>query len=165
MRGLKSRRTPADPANAPGWIQRGYVLFQQLERQGFKGYDPEDSQEAVHRHISLEVYPHAAYSALLGRRPFLKNSMEGRIQRQLVLYINDVDVPNPMLIFEEFTRHRMLQGILPDEGLYTAQELDALAGAFTAWMVSKSPDQVTMLGHPEEGQVAIPVPAMQPKYA
>ncbi len=165
MRGLKARRTPADPANAPGWIQRGYNLFRQLEKQGFTPFDPQQEMEVPPSHLSIEVYPHAVYSALLGRRPFLKKTLEGRIQRQLVLYIQDVDVPNPMRIFEEFTRHRMLQGILPDEGLYSAQELDALAGAFTAWTVSKSPEHVTMLGHPQEGQIAIPVPELQAKYA
>jgi predicted RNase H-like nuclease len=165
MHGLKARRTPADPSNAPGWIRRGYSLFKQLEKQGFRSYDPDSNQETPPRHISLEVYPHAVFSALLERRPFPKNTLEGRIQRQMVLYINDVDVPNPMRIFEEFTRHRLLQGILPDEGLHTTQELDALAGAFTAWRLSQAPDQVTMLGHPEEGFVAIPVPTLLAKYA
>ena len=37
---------------------------------------------------------------------------------QLILYRCDIDIPDPMYIFEEITRHRLLQGMLPIEDLY-----------------------------------------------
>ena len=55
---------------------------------------------------------------------------------QLALYEADIDVPDAMRLFEEITRHRILNGILPTETLYSSQELDALIAAYTAWLQS-----------------------------
>jgi predicted RNase H-like nuclease len=112
----------------------------------------------------LEVYPHACYTVLLGVTPFPKYTLEGRLQRQLVLYEQKVNVPDPMLFFEEITRHRLLKGILPVDNLYTPSELDALIAAYTAWLAVTHPDQVTLLGDPTEGQLAIPTANMKARY-
>ena len=101
----------------------------------------------------LEIYPHGTFSALIGQKPFPKRSLEGRLQRQLILHNQGLDIPDPMRVFEEITRYRILQGTLTLEGLYSAPRLDALAAAFTAWIAATSPERVSALGHPEEGQV------------
>ena len=69
-----------------------------------------------------------------------------------------------MYIFEEITRHRLLQGVLPLEELYQVEELDAMVAAFTAWMAGMQPDQVTFLGDSMEGQIVLPTSEIQNKY-
>ena len=112
----------------------------------------------------LEVYPHACYCALLGQVPLPKNTFEGRIQRQLALVEQKLDVPDPMDLFEEITRHRLLQGILPVGELYAQGELDALAAAYTAWLAATYPSKVTALGDPAEGVVIVPAAELKRHY-
>jgi predicted RNase H-like nuclease len=113
----------------------------------------------------MEVYPHACFAALLGRLPFPKHTLEGRLQRQLALFDCKIKVSDPMLVFEEITRHRLLQGILPLEELYGPEELDAMVAAYTAWIAGMQPDQVSRLGDPEEGYLVLPVPELRDRYS
>jgi hypothetical protein len=140
-------------------MRMGFSLHQKLENSG---YCPYPGGEADLQR--LEVYPHACYTALLGTPPFPKYSLEGRIQRQLVLREQEVPVPDPMRLFEEITRHKLLQGRLPLDDLYSAAELDALIAAYTAWAAANRPTEITLLGHPEEGQMVLPVPELKPRY-
>lgn len=164
---IKVRRTPADPGNAPGWMHIGFDIFQSLEASGFRPYDsaytpPAVGSEAQPRY-SIESYPHASFTALLECLPFPKTTLEGRIQRQLVLLRQDVEVPDPMQIFEEITRFRLLNGELNLDRLLDSPQLDALVAAYTAW--SASTGDVTLLGHEQEGQIAIPVRELLAVYS
>jgi hypothetical protein len=152
-------QTPADDSRCPGWMKMGFSLYRRLEALG---YCPFPSPEAELQY--LEVYPHAAFAALLGLTPFPKNTLEGRIQRQLVLHDQEMDIPDPMRLFEEITRYRLLQGRLPLEELYSQEELDALVAAYTAWLAAAHPEKTTCLGHPEEGQIVLPVAGLKPRY-
>lgn len=143
----------------PGWMQKGFTLFRRLEELGYVPYPQENAS-----HQWIEVYPHACYTTLLDHIPFGKHSLEGRIQRQLVLYEGNLKVPDPMRIFEEITRHRMLQGVLTLEDLYLPEELEALVSAFTAHRAAKQPDQVMLVGDPQEGQLVLPVGALKARY-
>ena len=145
--------------NCPGWMQIGFKLFQRLQALGYTPYPGNPGS-----HLALEVYPHAAYTVLLGQAPFTKNSLEGRLQRQLVLYEQRINVADPMRFFEEITRHRLLKGILPTNELHSADELDALVAAYTAWLAANEPDQVSSIGDSREGQLVLPVPSLQPHY-
>jgi predicted RNase H-like nuclease len=156
---INTYQTPADEQKCPRWMKMGFNLYRRLEGLGFQ---PMSAGDSSHRY--LEVYPHACYTVLLGVAPFPKTSLEGRIQRQLVLSENRVQVPDPMRLFEEITRHRILRGILPDEQLYTPAGLDALVAAFTAWKAVTHPDEVTVLGYAEEGQVILPVAELKSHY-
>jgi predicted RNase H-like nuclease len=69
-----------------------------------------------------------------------------------------------MRYFEEITRHRLLQGIMPSENLYSPNELDALIAAYTAWMAAVQPESTVMLGDPQEGQAVLPVAALKRRY-
>jgi len=159
LRNIRTTRTCRSEENCPGWIQNGFEIYRRLESMGCRDYPSTDAASQI-----LEVYPHAAYSALLGNVPFTKSSLEGRLQRQLILLNKGLDIPDPMRVFEEITRYRILQGVLPLDGLYAAPQLDALVAAFTAWMAATHPGEITVLGHPQEGQIVLPVAELRSKY-
>ena len=156
---LRIHLTPTDPQQAPAWMRTGFRLNRELLRLGYAVYPASEAPRQV-----LETYPHAVFAVLLGRLPFSKHTLEGRIQRQLVLREQGLPLPDPMRVFEEITRHRLLRGILPTEGLYTPHELDALAAAWTAYRAHTAPGEVTRLGHPDEGEIVLPVAALLPRY-
>jgi hypothetical protein len=153
-------QTPAVEEHCPNWMRMGFNLHRSLERLGYQPFPHPDAELQI-----LEVYPYACYSVLLEVLPFPKYSLEGRLQRQLVLYERKVRLPDPMLVFEEFTRYKLLKGILPVEQLYQPGELDALVAAYTAWQAVTHPDQIVTLGDPQEGQVVLPVSELKPRYS
>jgi len=161
QRNIRIPMTRAEEDDCPNWMRTGFQLYRLLERQGYKAFPAENEVQQT-----LEVYPQAAYTVLLERLPFSKNSLEGRLQRQLVLHSRAVDLPDPMRIFEEITRYRILQGILPLERLYDAERLDALVAAYTAWYaVTKPLEEVTLVGDGEEGQIVLPGGNLKGKYS
>ncbi|MBN1668833.1 MAG: DUF429 domain-containing protein [Anaerolineales bacterium] len=157
--GIRMPRTPDHLSACPGWMQRGFELYQRLERLGFRDYPVEDGPCQV-----LEVYPHASYTVLLGLVPFVKDSLEGRLQRQLVLHNRGLEVADPMRVFEEITRYKLLQGILPLETIYAVPDLDALVAAYTAWVAAHHSEDVLLLGDPTEGQITLPRAELLSKY-
>jgi hypothetical protein len=156
---IATYKTPGEEQECPGWIQMGFQLYQRLEGFGYQAYPAGEAPLQW-----LEVYPHACYCALLGQAPLAKNTLEGRIQRQLALVEQKLDVPDPMDLFEEITRHRLLQGILPVDELYEQGELDALAAAHTAWLAAMHPGRVSLLGDPAEGVVVVPAAELKRRY-
>jgi predicted RNase H-like nuclease len=160
-RNLRLYNTPAREQDAPRWMRVGFELYRRLWGLDFRFFSA--GQPSAPRTM-LEVHPHACFGALLGRRPFLKQTLEGRLQRQLALYDCKVDVPDAMRVFEEITRHRLLKGVLPLEPLYSAGELDALVAAYTSWLAALHPEQVTLLGDPQEGQVVLPGVELKLRY-
>lgn len=156
---ITTPQTRAQVDSCPNWMQMGFTLHNRLAKLGYQVYPSPGSQ-----HQSIEIYPHASYTTLLEIAPLPKYSIEGRIQRQLALYEQNINLPDPMRLFEEITRHRLLQGILPLDELYTPGELDALAGAYTAWLAATKPDQITLLGDADEGQIALPVSELKARY-
>jgi hypothetical protein len=160
QRNLRTPRTRAVEENCPAWMKVGFDLYKRLT---VLDYSPYLTPEAPRQW--LEVYPYAAYAVLLGCIPFPKTGFEGRVQRQLVLHNQGLQVPDPMRVFEEITRYRMLQGLLPLDDLYSPRELDALVAAFTAWVAATSPETVTLLGDPTEGQIVLPKAELQARYS
>jgi hypothetical protein len=160
QRNISVPQTPSDEAACPNWMQMGFRLYRKLDLLGYQSFPQEDAPRQY-----LEVYPHACFTVLLGQAPFPKNSLEGRIQRQLVLYDLKVKISDPMLFFEEITSHRIFRGILPVEHLSTPGELDALISAYTAWIAVNHPNDLTLLGDVEEGQVAIPSKQLKSHYS
>lgn len=159
QRNIRIPRTPAKVSDCPGWMRVGFKLYRNLEEMGFADYPGKDIEQTT-----LEVYPHAAYTVLLERIPFLKKTFEGRLQRQLLLHSLSLDVPDPMRVFEEFTRYKIIQGQLPWEGLYSVEELEALMAAYLAWKAASAPDEVSLLGDSREGQILLPLKNLKPKY-
>lgn len=152
-------KTPGREEDCPGWMQTGFQLFNRMEAFGYNPYPMEGAERQY-----LEVYPYACYTVLLGQAPFPKHTLEGRLQRQLLLYDLKINVPDAMRFFEEVTRHRLLHGILSDEEVYSSYELDALVAAYCAWLAAAHPEQITRLGHPEEGEIILPCANLKEKY-
>lgn len=160
-RNIRLYNTPSDPKAAPGWVRTGFEFFKRLSAMGYRNYK---LGEKPHPHLMVEVQAHACYSALLERIPFLKGTLEGRMQRQLKLYLEGIDLPNPMDAIEEITRHHLLSGHLPLEGLLESQELEALAAAYTAYLVAVRTDDVSQVGDPGEGMITLPATALKDTY-
>jgi hypothetical protein len=112
----------------------------------------------------METHPHACFCVLLGQNPLPRPTLEGRLQRQLVLYEQGIGIRDPMNFFEEITRHKLFKGTLPTDQIYTAEEQDAIAAAFTAYQAGCHPERTMQMGDPEEGQIVLPVAELKAKY-
>lgn len=159
-RGIQVATTPGRAESCPPWGQLGFAFYGQLIRLGYRRYP-----EVEWPHQMLETHPEAAFIALLGQIPFSKATLEGRIQRQLLLHGQGIGIRDPMEFYEEITRYKLLKGILPMETLYEAGELDALMAAFVAFMAGNRPEEVMMVGDADEGQIVLPVKELKAMYA
>jgi hypothetical protein len=160
-RNVRLYNTPNAAEAAPGWIKTSFLLFKRLGKMGYSTYI---HGEQVEPRILIEVNPHACFATLLERRPMLKRTLEGRLQRQLVLYLEGLDVSNPMHALEEITRHHLLTGHLPLEGLHDQEELYALVAAYTAYLVALKPERICQVGDKGEGLITLPVPDLREHY-
>ncbi len=152
-------RTHPPGGNFPSAMRNSFALFQRFAEMGFQLFPgPKDEYQL------MEVNSYATYAVLLECLPFPKTSLEGRLQRQLKLYDLGLEIPDPMRIFEEFTRHKIMQGILPLERLYSPYELDALVSAYTAWTAIEHPERISVMGDPREGQIVLPAKVLKAVY-
>ncbi len=151
LKGVAIFRTPAQMADCPEWMQQGFALYQHLHSWGYQPYSEEGAPLQW-----LEVPAEAAYWALLGQPPLETRALEGRLQRQLILYDHGLPVADPMGYFEEITRFRLLKGNLPLDGIYTPPELNAWVNAYTAWLAATHPQRLQSLGAAEEGSIHLP---------
>jgi Protein of unknown function (DUF429) len=158
--GISVSPTSSRPETCAAWMQTGFDFHGKLEGMGFKLYPTENAT-----HQWLETHPHAGFCTLLGKLPLPKPTLEGRLQRQLVLYEQAMGIKDPMEFFEEITRHRLLKGVLPIEYIYTPEELDALVAAFTAYMAASRPKEVLWVGNKQEGQIVLPVSELKETYS
>jgi hypothetical protein len=157
--GISCYKTPSDETACPNWMKMGFHLYQRLEHMG---YHPFPARGQAFQW--LEVYPHASYSTLLGKLPLPKHTLEGRIQRQLILHQQNISLPNPVDLVKEITAKRLLEGSWPMKQLYSQGELDACVAAYTAWQAANHPDQITALGDDAEGLVILPVAELKRHY-
>jgi len=167
-RGINVALTPSRRELCSNWTQLGFEFYRRLESQGFKPHPVPlrsgDSPDQEAKHTCLEIQPHAVFCALLEQSPLPRPTVEGRLQRQLVLYEQGLNIRDPMDYFEELTRHKLMKGALPLEQVYTPEQLDALAAACTAWLISRHPERACRLGDPGEGQIVLPVAELKAKY-
>ncbi len=157
--GITIPQTYAQEKKCPRWMQMGFKCYRQLYSLDYEQYQGQVGERQV-----IEVYPHACFTALLGILPFQKHSLMGRVQRQLLLIDLGVNLIDPMRIFEEITRHRLLKGELNLRELCTPAELDAIVAAYTAWKVSTHPNETILVGDKDEGAVALPVSELKKNY-
>ena len=158
-RGISVSATPSREETCAGWVQLGFSLYKRLTKMGFKPF-PQDGAE----HLWLETHPHACFTALLGQIPLPKPTLEGRLQRQIILHDAGLRIKDPMDFFEEITRHRLRMGVMPMELIYHPEQLDALVAAYTAWKVGKHPNETMQLGAKEDGFIVLPVAELKEKY-
>jgi hypothetical protein len=126
---------------------------------GFASYPVENGS-----YVWLETHPYACFCAILEQTPLSKPTLEGRLQRQLVLHDQGLGIRDGMDFFEEVTRYKLARGILPMEVIYTPEALDALAAAHTAYVAATRPDGVTLVGDRGEGAIVLPVKELKEKY-
>jgi hypothetical protein len=152
-------KTRHQAQDCPTWMQTSFELFDQLKKTGCQAYpQPEEARQF------MEVNAFAAFAVLLDTKPYAKSSLEGRLQRQLILFDLGLQIPDAMRVFEEITRYRLMQGILDLDGLYTHPELDALVAAYTAWRAIHQTRKITLLGDPDEGQIVLPAVGLKKAY-
>jgi len=159
QQGVHIVATPSSVVDCPRWMQRGFTFFAQLQTLGYEPYPAEGAERQW-----LETNAEAGFWHLLGLKPFEARSLEGRLQRQLVLFERDLPVTDPLRFFEEVTRHKLLSGVLPLQGILSSAELDALLAAEVAWLARHHPDQLIKLGTPEEGEIYL-IRGMSDHYA
>lgn len=157
--GIAVTGTAASVALCPAWIQVGFELYRKLEKMGFQKYPEKNSVYQI-----LETHPHACYCVMAGSVPLSKPSLEGRLQRQLILYEHGVHVKDPMDFFEEITRYKLAKGIWPMELLYLPEQLDALVAAYTSWFAIHKPEHALSLGDVKEGFLVLPEKGLKEKY-
>ncbi|MDQ2690822.1 MAG: hypothetical protein M3Y68_02195 [Chloroflexota bacterium] len=93
------------------------------------------------------------FQALIGQKLLSRRSLEGRLQRTAILYEQGLQIKDPIDVFEEITRYKLMQGILPLEDIPSAKELDALVVAYVAWLAVNRPGQIV-----SRGGVVLPEP-------
>ena len=159
QRGISVKGTDAKESLCPAGVRAGFAFYGRLSKLGFESYPAEEVP-----HQWLETNSHACFCVLLGVQPLPRLTLEGRLQRELLLYELGLRIHDPMTFFEEVTRHKLLNGLLPFELVYSSAHLDAMIAAYTAWQVVQKPAEVIRLGHRSEGFVTLPVPALKEKY-
>jgi hypothetical protein len=157
--GINVSMTPSRKELCTNWVQAGFDFYRRIAALGFQPYSTPGATRQW-----METHPHACLCALLGQNPLPRPTLEGRLQRQLVLYEQGIGIRDPMNFFEEITRHKLFKGVLPTEQIYTAEELDAIAAAYTAYETGRRPEQTIKVGDPEEGQIILPVAELKAKY-
>jgi hypothetical protein len=158
-RGIAIGGTGSKEMLCPAWIQVGFDLYGRLTKLGFKPY-PDDGES----HLWLETHPHACFCVLLGHTPLPKPTLEGRLQRELILFEQGVRIKDPMIFYEEITRYKLMNGILPVELVHIPEQLDALVAAFTAWWAMVKHGGITYVGNKQEGIITLPSPLLKEKY-
>jgi len=160
-RNIRLYNTPEREEDAKAWARTGFELFRRLEKIGFRKniLDEKSDERAI-----IEARAHSGFTILLERRPFLKRTLEGRLQRQLVLYLEGLDIANPMYALEEITRHNLLSGHLPLDRLHTFDALDAMMAAFTAYLTGIHTDRVSQVGERDEGLITLPASELNDFY-
>ncbi len=154
--GMNIPETPASAEKSLPWVRRGFTLVEKLDALGYEHYPCDDSQPDGSR-FWLETNADAAIWSLLKVAPLTAGTLEGRIQRQLVLRDEDLDVPDAMNFFEEITRFKILKSSLPTRNIFPQAELNAWMAAHIAWLVANQPERIKTYGEPEEGVIFLPV--------
>jgi predicted RNase H-like nuclease len=149
-RGMYIYHTPSDAERVPQWIAASWELYNRLRALGFVDYPHTGSRRL------FEIYPHGAFTTLLKKRPYRKTSIEGRIQRQLLLYHEGVEIPDPLFVLQSWTPHQFLTGSLDMERIHTHDELDALVAAYTAYLLNCEPQHTVVVGDERDGQIVLP---------
>lgn len=157
--GIAVAGTPAREEYCPAWMQVGFALYHRLSGIGFQPFAADGDGCQI-----LETHPYACFCVLAESIPFPKPTLEGRLQRQLILNDKGLRINDAMDFFEEVTRYKLMKGILPTEMLYTPEQLDVLVSAYTAWLMANRPDEVTRVGDKDEGQMILPVRELKEKY-
>lgn len=160
--GMDIPETPDSPDKSLPWVRKGFLAVEKLESMGyrpFEGPDEAAGDPPAPCRMRLETNATAGFWSLLHVQPLAAGSLEGRIQRQLVLRDEDLKVPDAMDFFEEVTRFKILKSNLPDKNIFTQAEINAWMAAHTAWVAQNESARIQRYGEPEEGYIFLPTSA------
>ena len=155
-RGINVPKTPDSVEKSPRWMRLGFRLFGELRKLGYADYPHENAERQC-----FECQGEAAFWNLLGHTPLKDGTLEGCLQRQVVLKMAGLQVPDGMRFFEEITRFRLLQNQLPLDAVYLASELNALVAAYTAFLCTSMEGGTMEIGDEAEGIVILPEKAIE----
>lgn len=157
-RGIGIYNTSTDEDRISDWVRTGWELYERLRGFGFVDF-PQNGMKRM-----AEIHPHAAYTVMVGKRPYPKQGFDGLLQRQLLLYENGIDVKDVMGFLNEWTRHHLMRGEVDTGGVHSHDQLDALVAAYTAYLIEREPGQTTYVGDPSEGLIVLPVAELKDEY-
>jgi len=156
-KGIHVGMTPSINALCTQAVRVGFEVYALLENSGYSGSLKSDR-------VVVESNAHAVFCALAGMSPLTKLTLEGRLQRQLLLFDGGLQIKDPMEFLEEVTRHKLLRGILPWDELYTFEELDAMAMGLMAFYVGDSEKPSIPIGDLDEGLIFLPAAQLLERY-
>lgn len=151
--GITVPHTPAREKDCHGWQRHGFTLAENFSSYGYQQYS---ASEGAPRQM-LETQTDAIFHLVTGNEPAEDRSLEGRLQRQLLLHEHDMPVIDPMDLFEEITRFRLLKGELAVNDVLSTGELNALMAAWMAWLAVNEPEKIQKFGAAEEGEIFLPM--------
>ena len=125
--------------------KQGQQIHAELKRKLIQaGFKPFSLQN--HPRQWMETNAQGCFHALGGHKLLARRALEGRLQRCAILYEQGLQLTDPVDMFEEITRYKLVQGILPLENLPGSHELDALVSAYLSWMSINRPGQIVPRG-------------------
>ena len=125
--------------------KQGQAVHAVLKDQSIPaGFEPFSHQS--HPKQWMETDAQECFHGLNGHKLLPHRSLEGRLQRCAILYEQGLQITDPVDMFEEITRYKLIQGILPLDKLPSSRELDALVAAYLAWMSVNRPGQLVPKG-------------------
>ncbi len=138
-----------DGAKASPRLRNAAAVYGYLDELGFRLYPAEEAPRQV-----LETDGEAAYRVWVEKQLYPARTLEGRMQRQMILAQQRLPVSDPMDFLEEVTPRKLAHGLLPLERISAAGELQAWMAAYVAWLAWVHGERVKC----EEG-VYLPVSA------
>ena len=154
--GIHVPHTPTHSKDCQVWMQHGFTLTQNLTSYHYQPYPTDNAPRQL-----LETQADALFHILTGQAPVDVKTLEGRLQRQLMLFDQKLPVSDPMELFEEITRYRLLHGELSINHVLSGGELNALSAAHVAWMAVHQADQLQPFGMAQEGLIYLPLSSPQ----
>jgi hypothetical protein len=119
----------------------------QVGQAGFESYSTKNVQKQL-----IETNAQEYFRALIRKSLLPRRTLEGRVQRGLILFEQGLRITDPMDFFEELTSYHILDGVFPNELLNSSSELDALASAHVAWLVVNEPGRTRIM----ENRLVVP---------
>ena len=130
--------------NTPS-TKTGREIYTELRKKAVgMGYKP--FFETSHPKRWLETNAQECFRALSGHTLLPHRALEGRLQRSAILYEQGLPLTDPVDMFEELTRYKLIQGILPLDRLPSSRALDALVAAYMGWMSLNRPGRIVPTG-------------------
>jgi hypothetical protein len=157
QRKLPVYKTPSDQEKLSRWMETAIDLHKKLDQLGFVDHN----NESIPERVVVEIVPEVCFRAWIEGEILPQNTLFGRLQRQLILYHLGLTIPDPLDFFEEVTRHRVLHGQVPENLVWSANQLQAFTAAFLAWQVKNQPDQIGRVGAEGEGFITVPLELIQ----